>query len=224
MAEPDPSRPPPPDAGVMSPHLLRALRLLPLLALLAFVAIAILVHWLRDDLSLMNDHMSMYLFGPWGHLLQLAYCLLAAAMVLLCLGIRMTFAPPARNRVPMLLVGLAATALCVTAFAWMDIGRPMMTVEGIAHGISAQATFLCATSALLLLAWRMRADAWWRRQVRWILPWATTCFVLVWMLALTQGIPRGLAQKLVILVVLGLLLMLSLCLRRRLGTMLVQDS
>ena len=43
----------------------------------------------------------------------------------------------------------------------------------------------------------------WRRAARWALPWALLCFALVWVLAVWRDVPRGLAQKTVIVLILG---------------------
>lgn len=203
--------------GVLMTRWVRtSFRVLPITALAVFLAMAGLVQWLRKDLSPRDAQMSMYLFGPWGHALQAAYVVLGAGMLLLAAGIHLSLQVKARSGAVLLLFTLAAAALSVTAFARMDVGQPMVSLPGIVHGVAAQATFLCASTALLMLGWRMREDNWWALPARWIRPWAALCFGLTWTLGLTPDLPRGLAQKLVILVLSGLLLALSVVLRDRL--------
>lgn len=55
----------------------------------------------------------------------------------------------------------------------------------------------------MLQALRFRRDARWREAARWLLPWALACFAAVWVLALWREAPRGLAQKLVIALIVG---------------------
>jgi len=55
----------------------------------------------------------------------------------------------------------------------------------------------------VLQALRFRRDARWREAARWLLPWALACFAAVWVLALWREAPRGLAQKLVIALIVG---------------------
>ena len=62
---------------------------------------------------------------------------------------------------------------------------------------------LLATTGLVLQALRLRRDPAWQAQARWLLPWALACFAAVWVLALWRDLPRGLAQKAVIAMIVG---------------------
>ncbi|RXR06598.1 DUF998 domain-containing protein [Pseudoxanthomonas composti] len=174
-----------------------------LASLAAFVLASLALHALRPELDPVRSQMSLYLIGKGGHLLQAAYCGLSVGMVALALGLYRALAPAARSAAPLLLFALAGLSLTVTAFAWMDMPGVDRTVEGLIHGVSAQAAFLFATTGAILQALRFGHDPAWRGHRRWALPWALACFGAVWVLALWREAPRGLAQKAVIGLILG---------------------
>jgi hypothetical protein len=168
-----------------------------------FVLAAAALHALRSDLDAIDSQMSLYLFGAWGPLLQSAYAALGVAMIGLAVGLYRSMPSSARSAAPVLLFVLAGISLTVTAYAWMDMPGVDASLEGLVHGISAQGAFLFATTAIVLQALRFRLDPAWRRRIRWLLPWAVACFAAVWVLALWRDAPRGLAQKVVIAMIVG---------------------
>lgn len=188
-------------------------------ALAAFVACAFALHLLRPELDPVHSQMSLYLIGPWGPLLQAAYVALAGGMIALAWGLRDAVAAPARSGAPLLLFVLGGMSLTTTAYAWMDLPGVDRSLEGLVHGLSAQAAFLFATTGMLLQALRLRADPGWRAVARWALPWAALCFAAIWVLAFWRDAPRGLSQKAVIALIVGWLACVAgALLRRRDGT------
>ncbi|WP_202839623.1 DUF998 domain-containing protein [Luteimonas saliphila] len=188
---------------------------LALTGLAAFVLAAIALHLLRPDLDPVERQMSLYLIGAWGPLLQAAYVALGAAMAGLAWGVYRALPSHARSAAPVLMFALGGASLATTAYAWMDMPGADMTMEGLVHGISAQAAFLFATTAIVLQALRLRHDPQWRRHVRWLLPWALACFAAVWVLALWRDLPRGLSQKAAIALIVGWLGAVAVLLWRR---------
>ena len=172
-------------------------------ALGVFVATAFALHLLRPDLDPIDSQMSLYLIGEWGPLLQAAYVALGIGMAGLAIGMYRTLAPGARSAAPLLLFVLGGLSLAITAYAWMDLPGIDATLEGLIHGITAQAAFLFAGTGLVLQALRVRHDPRWRGHTRWLLPWALACFAAIWVLALWRDAPRGLAQKTVIAMIVG---------------------
>lgn len=171
--------------------------------LASFVAAASALHLLRPDLDPVHSQMSLYLVGPWGWLLQAAYVALSVAMVGLAWDSWRTAPPPARSAAPLLMFALGGTCLSITAYAWMDMPGLDASLEGLVHGLTAQGAFLFATTGIVLQALRLRQDPRWRQHWRWLLAWALACFVGIWVLALWPGLPRGLAQKTVIALIVG---------------------
>ncbi len=180
-----------------------------------FVVAAVALHLLRPDLDAIDSQMSLYLIGAWGALLQSAYAALGAGMVGLAVGLYRAMPVSARSVAPMLLFVLAALSLTTTAYAWMDLPARDRTLEGLVHGVSAQGAFLFAASGVVVQALRFRLEPGWRMSPRWVLPWAVACFVAVWVLALWHDAPRGLAQKVVIGLIVGWLAAVTALLWRR---------
>ncbi|KPN20535.1 hypothetical protein AO715_11860 [Xanthomonas sp. Mitacek01] len=172
-------------------------------SLALFLMAGIALHLLRTDLDPVDSQMSLYLIGAWGPLLQSAYVALGIGMVALGWGLRLAHAPAARSAAALLLFALAGTSLSITAYAWMDLPGVDRSMEGLIHGVSAQGAFLFATTGMAVQALNFLRDPRWRRAARWALPWALLCFASVWVLALWRDAPRGLAQKTVIVLILG---------------------
>jgi hypothetical protein len=177
--------------------------------LACFLAAAIALHLLRPELDPVRSQMSLYLIGPWGWLLQAAYVALSVAMLGLAWDAWRVVGPPSRSAAPLLMFALAGACLSTTAYAWMDLPGAGPSLEGLVHGISAQGAFLFATTAMVLQATCLRRDPRWRAHARWLLPWALACFAAIWVLALWRELPRGLAQKAVIALIVGWLGALS---------------
>ncbi|WP_233198718.1 MULTISPECIES: DUF998 domain-containing protein [Luteimonas] len=173
------------------------------------------LHLLRPELDPVRSQMSLYLIGDWGPLLQAAYATLGIAMIALAWGLYQATVPAARSGAPLLLFVIGGMSLTTTAYAWMDLPGVDASFEGLVHGVSAQAAFLCTATGIVLQAWRLRVDPGWRAQAGWLLPWALLCFASVWMLALWREAPRGLAQKTVIALLIGWLAAATALLWRR---------
>lgn len=180
-----------------------------------FALVCAAVQWLRPDLDWQQAPMSFYLLGPYGIWLQAAYCALACALVLLAVGYYRALQPQARSGAPVLLFAIAALGLCVTAIADSNLPQRAPTLQGWLHGVAAQTAFLCVTTAMLLQSWRMRGDAHWRPRFASAFLLAAIAFAAVWIVAFWRDAPRGLAQKAVILLIVGWLAMAALWLRRQ---------
>lgn len=176
---------------------------LALAGLAAFVAAAVALHLLRPDLDPVHSQMSLYLIGAHGRWLQAAYVALGAGMMALAAGWYRALDTDVRSAAPLLCFVLGGLSLSTTAYAWMDLPGVDASLEGLVHGLTAQAAFLFATTGIVLQAVRLRRDPRWRMASRWLLPWAIACFAAVWVLALWRDAPRGLAQKAVIALIVG---------------------
>jgi hypothetical protein len=171
-----------------------------------FLATGITAQCLRPDLDWVRVPNSFYLIGPWGDMVRAGYCAMALALILLGTDAYRALTPAARSAAPLLLFVTGGAALALTALAATDTWNHPPTLHGFVHGVAAQAAFLCTATAMLLQAWRLRHDARWRRWFRGAFAYAALCFALLWVQAFWRALPRGLSQKLLILLILGWLI------------------
>jgi len=172
-----------------------------LFALAGFIVIALSTQFLRDDLDWMQATLSLYLRGPWGLMLRLAYALLALALVLLGTALFRYARGPRRSGAAPLLFAMAALGLVGVAVgdSWLPTHAPL--VWPLIHGVAANTAFLCASVAMLLQAWHLRCEPGWERRATRLWWWAWLAFGLLWMHVLWRAPPRGAGQKLVIAVI-----------------------
>ncbi|MBD8900279.1 DUF998 domain-containing protein [Rhodanobacter sp. DHG33] len=177
-----------------------------LAGMLVFLATGIAAQCLRPDLDWVRVPNSFYLIGPWGGMVRTGYYAMAFALALFGASAYSALMPAARSGAPLLLFVVAGAALALTVLATTDTpGRPP-TLHGYVHGMAAQTAFLCTATAMLLQAWRWRGDPHWRRWFRSAFAYAALCFVLLWVQAFWRTLPRGLSQKMLILLILGWLI------------------
>ena len=173
----------------------------------AFLAIALALQFLRPDLDWARTPLSFYLVSPYGPLLQSAYGLLSLGLIGLGVVAWRSGAAQARSAAPLLLFVVAGLALIITALAETPFPGRAMTLQGLVHGLAAQTAFLCVTVAMLLQAWRWRADPGFRHRFAAAFSLAALCFLALWVHVLARELPRGASQKAVI-VLIGLWLLL----------------
>ena len=158
---------------------------------------------LRTDYNVLGTPLSFYLLGPYGGVVEAGYFVLAVGLVALGVGWYRALARDARSAAPLLLFVLGATALAATAVEFTDVpGRPP-TLHGFLHIVAAGTTFTCVTVAMLLQSWRLRHDPRWRPRFRSAFTLAAITFAALWIYALVKPIPRGLAEKVVVALILA---------------------
>lgn len=191
-----------------------------LAGVVAFLTTGAAAQFLRADLDWERAPLSFYLLGDFSGWVQAGYFALAVALTVLGIGFYRVLQPGARSAAPLLLFVCSALALCVTAIADSNLPQRTPTLQGLVHGIAAQAAFLCVTTAMLLQSWRFRSDADWHRRFNPAFVLAAVSFGALWVHALWRAAPRGLTQKGVILLILGWLALASwwLCRSRRAGS------
>lgn len=173
-----------------------------LAGIVLFTLTCLMVQVLRGDLDWVDVPLSFYLLGAWGMELRVAYVVMAVSLVVLAAGLYRSLSPSARSAAPLLLFAVAAVALCVVAVAETNTWAHPNTLHGFVHGTAARTTFLCLTVAMLLQACRMRLDVYWRPWARPAFLGALTCFTGLWVQALWRDLPRGLSQKVLVLMIL----------------------
>lgn len=173
-----------------------------LCAVALFALVCTAAQLLRDDLDWLRAPLSFYLAGEYGAWVKFAYFVLGSGMALLGLGYYQALAPAARSGAPLLLFAMAGLALGVTAGADSAARPDAVSLEAWLHGVAARTAFLCLTVAMLLQAARLRADPAWRHRFAPAFALAMACFLAMWVHALWREAPRGLTQKIVIVLIL----------------------
>jgi hypothetical protein len=185
-----------------------------LCAVVLFVLVCTAAQLLRDDLDWLRAPLSFYLAGAYSAWVKAAYFALGSGLALLGLGYYQALAPTARSGAPLLLFVIAGLALGVTAGADSATTPGKMSLETWLHGLAARTAFLCLTVAMLLQAARLRRDPAWRHRFAVAFALAMACFVAMWVHALWRDAPRGLTQKIVIVLILAWLALAASWLRR----------
>ena len=181
---------------------------LAVLGLEFFLIVAVLLQYLRPDHDWITTPLSLYLIGPYSSWLVAGYFALAASIFLVGWGFHLDLAPPVRRRPILGLFGLAAFSVCTVALAHTDLpGVAHLTPQGMLHNTAAIVAFLAAGVGMLLQAWWLRYDARWRARHPTAFVLAVLAFVALWVCALVPWLPRGAAQKFVILLIVLWLLM-----------------
>ncbi len=163
-----------------------------------FLLVAGSLQLARSDLEWQQATLSQYLLGPWGLLLRTTYCVLAATIVMLAVGLYAQLSANARSAAPLLLFCIGAVALAGVAIgdSWLPQAAPEF--HHWFHHTCAITAFLCVTTGMLLQAWRFRLDEAWRRHFPLAAAWSSVCYALLWVHALWPPAGQGWVQKLLI--------------------------
>ncbi len=177
-------------------------------ALAFFFAAALALQFMRADLDWLASPISFYLLGPYSGWLVAGYFALAAALLLVGLGLHFAVEPAGRHLLAPVLFAVAAAGVILVALAHTDMLQdPLPTARGFVHNLAAALAFLSACTAMLLQSWSFRNDPRWRPHFRAGFILAAAAFAALWLYALWGGLPRGGAQKFVILLILLWLLL-----------------
>ncbi|MCC4616310.1 DUF998 domain-containing protein [Xanthomonas campestris pv. asclepiadis] len=162
---------------------------------IAFIGLILLLQWLRGDLDWIDAQLSAYLHGAYGLLLRTAYCVLAAAMAWMALGLHAALAPPARSRTVVGLFWAAAVGLSMVSIgdSWMPELAPDAAM--LVHLLSADMTFLCVIAAVLLQSWYFRRDCVWRGHFAIAFGLDLSAFAVLLFHVTVTSAPLGISQK-----------------------------
>lgn len=193
--------------GPVSPRL--AVALVALAFALLFLGVALGLQATRVDLHWQQDTLSLYLHGPGGLLLRIAYVLLAAAIAIVAAGLYAQAPSRTRSAAPVLLFVVAALGLCVLAIGESYLPQQAPLLAPLVHALSAQAAFLCMTSAMLLQSAWLRRQLVWQRSAGIAQGLAFAAFAAMWLHVLWRTPLRGLTQKLTIVLILAWLVLVA---------------
>jgi len=168
-----------------------------------FVVVCTAAQFLRSDLDWMQAPLSFYLIGPGGWIVKLAYVALSVSLVGIGTGFHRSLGAASRDRVPMLLFVISAVALTVTAISDTALRHGDASLHARIHLLAAGTTFVCVTTAMLLQSLRLREDARWRPSFVFAFVLAIAAFAALWIYATSHVLPKGLMQKIVILLIIA---------------------
>ena len=174
---------------------------------------------LRHDRSPLRNLLSEYLVGRLSFLGTAAACMVAAAFLILLVGLRRSVRPSAFLTASCVLLGVVAISLGLSAAfptdAWTaDGSRPTSTGAGIIHILSRVRFYALLIALVFTLPGAYKRDESWRPLSR------ATLFLGVLILALGAGSMlapldlRGLVQRGAALAILAWFLLTGWCLRQ----------
>jgi hypothetical protein len=169
---------------------------------LAFAVTAGVLQIARSDLDPTLMPLSIYLIGPGGFWLRGAYYLMASALACLAWSSYRVTNSRLRSGLGSALFVVAAITLPVVAATVLYKDTPSENLARLLHGEAAQTTFLCLVVGMLLLSTRWLRDARMQRSRHAGVVLAWLAFVQMWTLALWKGLPPGLTQKALIVLIL----------------------
>jgi hypothetical membrane protein len=156
----------------------------------------------RADLDPIAMPLSAYLRGAGGAWLRGAYYLMASALACLAWSSFRVTRADLRSGLASILLLVAALALPVVAATVLYEHTSAEALAQLLHSEAAQATFLCLVIAMLVLSIRWQRDPRMQRGRHLGVALAWLAFVQMWVLALWQGLPQGLTQKALIVLIL----------------------
>ena len=175
-----------------------------------FFGTSLVLQFLRPDYDWVATPLSFYLLGPYCPWLIVGFFALASGVFWVALGLHGSLKTAALRQLSLSLFVVDALAICVVALVHTDTGAdPGPTTHGMVHYVAAAIAFLSVTLGMLTQSWRFRGDPYWRRHFPTAFPLAAITFAALWLYALWRALPRGAAEKAVILLIVLWLLLAS---------------
>ena len=187
--------------GLPSPAIRPAAHLM-MAAVTVFAVVCGGAQYWRADLNPMAVPLSIYLTGPGGAYVRMAYYLMGLALVAFAVGSYRATTAPLRSALAMMLFAVPGLLLPVVAATELFKGTAQESLAALIHGLAAQATFLALSFGMLLLASRWRRDPrlGTSRRLGLSLAWLATA--VLWLQTFVRTLPHGLMQKLLIVLLL----------------------
>ena len=180
----------------------RASGLAGLAGVAVFAAVCGAAQFWRGDLDWQAAPLSYYLTGSGSVGVVMAYLALSAALFAIGHGFGLALVPFVRMTAAKLLFNVAGICLALTALSEVAKSAGHHAEWTLLHLVAAQATFLSVTVAMLMQSWWLRTDSRWRGRFPLAFVLAAAAFVALCVYLIDRSLPRGLAQKGVIVLIL----------------------
>jgi uncharacterized protein DUF998 len=170
-----------------------------------------LLHVLRPDYPPATSFISFYAVGPYGWLMTTWFCAMSIGLVLLVIALVRSGLRSIVARLGLLLLIVAAIGLDVSAIFPSDVPGGTSTRHGDIHDWSFLVNVASLLVATILLAIGFTLDEKWRsyRLTIWILTALVPIGFAIQFLTLHKGAPYGLANRLLVVILLAWLLTTS---------------
>lgn len=175
-----------------------------------FFVASLVMQFMRPDYDWVGMPLSFYLIGPHSPWLLAGFFALATGVLCVGFGLHAALETATLRRSSLALFLTDAAAICVVALVHTDTTADHApTTHGMVHYVAATIAFLSVTLGMLTQSWRFREDPYWRRYFPTAFPLAAVTFAALWLYALWRALPRGAAEKAVILLIVLWLLLAS---------------
>jgi hypothetical protein len=188
-------------------------------ALVCFAVFAVgiaLMHFLRRDYDVSSHMISDYAVGPWGGVMTMAFAGASLGCLMLALGLARSRPGSIVGWLAAALFAIASMGLAVAAVYPTDLPDAPSTSAGYIHEMSVLVNIASIVLAALLTAVVAVRDARWRahRVPGVVLALLLVAAVAVQFTTLYRGMPYGIANRLVVLVMTTWFVVTALRLRR----------
>jgi hypothetical protein len=171
-------------------------------ALAYFLAASLVLQFARVDYDWIDAPLSFYLIGPGSGWLAAGFFALGAGILGVGWGLHAQVQPTPLRTTALGLFVAAALATWAVALVPTDLpGGVNPTLHGRLHIAVASLAFLSISVAMLVQAWCLRGDPLWQRHFRKAFGLALLTFVSLAVYALWRTLPRGVSEKLVIMLI-----------------------
>jgi hypothetical membrane protein len=189
-----------------------------------FLGASLVLQFARADYDWIDAPLSIYLIGSGSGWLVAGFFALGAGILGVGLGLHTHVQPTPLKSTALGLFIVAALATCAVALVPTDLpGGPNPTLHGMLHFAVASLAFLSISMAMLVQSWCLRGDPHWTRYFRKAFGLAVLTFVSLVVYALWRALPRGVSEKLVIMLIVLWLLNASHWLMQTRSTLLEAD-
>lgn len=128
------------------------------LAALAFAGVVVALHWIRPDISFVENYVSEYAIGPWGAAFSASSFVHGIGNLAVATGIWKVMHRSPIGQLGAALFGISALGVLVASVFSTDPKAAEATLSGEIHQFAAFSSFAVEAVALLLLAvafWRL---------------------------------------------------------------------